>query len=93
MPEQNELFDTITLTDENGEQTEFDILDVIEYEDNKYAVLLPADDDEADEVVILQVEEVSDEEDTLLPIEDEQILADVFEIFKDHASDVFDFDD
>ena len=40
----------LTLTDENGVETEFEYLDCIEYEGKEYLVLLPM---ESDEIVIL----------------------------------------
>ena len=46
----------LTLTDENGEETEFEYLDCVEYEGKEYLVLLPM---ESDEIVILEVEPCS----------------------------------
>ena len=48
---------TITLTDENGQDVTFDYLDCLEYEGKEYLVLMPAEDD-SNEVVILEVEPV-----------------------------------
>lgn len=44
----------ITLEDENGQEVEFEFLDVIEFEGTEYIVLIENDED-ADEVVILQI--------------------------------------
>ena len=57
---QEEESSYISLTDENGEETEFEYLDCIEYEGKEYLVLLPAEDD-ANEIVILEVEPVDEE--------------------------------
>ena len=52
--EGEELDNIIVLNDENGEEIEFEFLDLIEYEGEEYVVLLPNDEDEdAGEVVIL----------------------------------------
>ena len=51
---------TITLTDENGQDVTFDYLDCLEYEGKEYLVLMPAEDD-SNEVVILEVEPVDEE--------------------------------
>ena len=44
----------ITLEDENGQEVEFEFLDVIEFEGTEYIVLIENDED-ADEVVILRL--------------------------------------
>ena len=52
--EGEELDNIIVLNDENGDEIEFEFLDLIEYEGEEYVVLLPHDEEEdADEVVIL----------------------------------------
>lgn len=39
----------VTLVDEDGEERDFIVIDTIELEDSRYAVLLPAEDAEIDE--------------------------------------------
>ncbi len=51
----------IKLSDEDGNDIFFEFLDLINYQGIDYVVLLPTDDD-ADEVVILQVEQIGEEE-------------------------------
>ena len=52
--EGEELDNIIVLNDENGDEIEFEFLDLIEYEGEEYVVLLPHDEEEeADEVVYL----------------------------------------
>ena len=50
----------LTLTDENGEETEFEYLDSVEYEGAEYLILTPTGE-ESGQVVILQVEPVDEE--------------------------------
>ena len=50
----------LTLTDENGEDMRFAYLDCIAYEGTEYLVLMPADDD-SNEIVILAIEPVDEE--------------------------------
>ena len=78
----NEFDNIIVLNDEEGNEVEFEFLDLIEYESGQYVVLLPVED-ETDQVVILKVEEVSDEEESYCAVEDEATLNAVFEIFKE----------
>ena len=71
----------IVLSDENGNDVCFDVIDYILYEDKKYIVLIESDP-AAEEVVILESETSEDEEEEMfLEIEDEDVLQAVFDIF------------
>ena len=82
----------LTLTDENGEDMRFEYLDCIAYEGTEYLVLMPADDD-SNEIVILAIEPVDEENENYLAVEDEAVLDAVYEIFKERYKDVLDFAD
>ena len=82
----------LTLTDENGEDQRFEYLDCIELEGTEYLVLMPAEED-SDEIVILEVEPVDEENENYLAVEDEAILNAVFAIFKEKYQDVLNFED
>lgn len=90
-----ELDNIIVLNDENGDEIEFEFLDLIEYEGEEYVVLLPHDEEEdADEVVILQLEDTDNEdEESYVSVDDEEVLQAVFEIFKEKFKDEFNFID
>ena len=90
--EVEEEVDILTLTDENGVETEFELLDVIDYEGKEYLVLLPQGEED-NEIVILEVEPVDDELENYLSVNDEETLAAVFSIFKDRFQDFFEFAD
>ena len=66
----------IVLYDEEGSEVEFEFLDLVNFEDEEYVVLLPVEEsDEAGEVVILKLEYVEGEEgETYLRVEDEATL-------------------
>lgn len=87
----------IALNDENGEETRFELLDLVELEGEEYIVLLPADesDEEPGEVVILKVEDSEEdgEMESYVSVDDEATLNKVFDIFKDKFKDEFDFVD
>jgi len=93
--EDEELDNIITLNDENGEEVQFEFLDLIEYNSEEYVVLLPVEEtEEAGEVVILKVEESENEdEEEYVGVEDEEELNAVFQIFKDKFKDEFNFID
>ncbi len=82
----------LTLTDENGEDMDFEYLDCIEYEGTEYLVLMPADDD-SNEIVILAIEPVDEENENYLAVEDEAVLDAVYAIFKERYKDVLTFAD
>ena len=81
----------ITLTDEKGQDTEFEYLDCIEYEGKEYLVLLPAEDESA-EIIILEIEPVDEENENYLAVEDLETLDAVYGIFKERFKDVFTFE-
>ncbi len=84
--------DFITLTDEDGKDTNFLLLDVVEYEGDDYMVMIPADDDESenddeeDGVLILKVVHEA-EEDVYVGVEDEDILDAVFNLFQEQYNE------
>lgn len=91
-----ELNNIIVLNDEEGNEVEFEFLDLIEYNSEEYVVLLPVeqeDFDEPGEVVILKVEETDEDsdEESYVGVEDQEELNAVFEIFKNKFKDEFDF--
>lgn len=90
-----ELDNIIVLNDEEGNEVNFEFLDLIEYEGEEYVVLLPTEEEEdSDEVVILKVEDTEDEEtESYVSVDDEDTLQKVFEIFKDKFKDEFNFID
>ena len=88
-----DLDNIIVLNDEEGKEVKFEFLDLIEYENEEYVILLPAEeDDDAGEVVILKVEDTdSEEEESYVSVDDEEVLNKVFEIFKEKFKDEFNF--
>ena len=96
-PNEEEI-EIITLTDENGEDMEFEFLDQVDYEGKRYAVLLPpvedvdGEENEDEEVLILQVEDDgNDKTESYVFVDDDDILSAVFDIFKERFKDEFDF--
>ena len=92
-----ELDNIITLNNENGEEVNFEFLDLVELDNEQYVVLLPVSEEENEEgeVVILKIEDTDEdaEEESYVSVEDEEILMKVFNIFKDKFKDEFNFVD
>ena len=82
----------MVLTDENGEDVEFEYLDSIEYSGKEYLILMPVGED-SNEIVILEVEPVDEETENYLSVTDEGILDAVYGIFKERYKDVLTFED
>ena len=77
----------LTLTDENGQDMDFEYLDCLTYEGKEYLVLMPA------EIVILEVEPVDEENENYLAVEDEAILDAVYGLFKEKYKDILTFEE
>ena len=90
--EMGEEVSILTLTDENGEDVNFEYLDCIAYQGKEYLVLLP-EEEESDELVILEVEPVDEEVENYLAVEDEAVLNAVYGIFKEKYQDIMTFED
>lgn len=91
---EEELDNVIVLNDEEGNEVQFEFLDLVELDGEEYVVLLPTSEDEADEgeVVILKVEDTeAEEEESYVSVDDEEILTKVFEKFKEKFKDEFNF--
>ena len=90
-----DLDNIVILNDEDGNEVRFEFLDLIELNNEEYVVLLPVveegEEEEEGEVVILKVEDT--DEDSDVSVEDEDVLNEVFEIFKERFKDDFDFVD
>ncbi len=90
-----EEMEPIILTDEEGNEYFLDLLDVIEYQGDNYAVLYPSDDaevdsDEEEGVVILKVTPYEDGSAEFDSVEDTEILDAVFEMFMENLRQAFD---
>ena len=82
----------LTLTDENGQDMDFEYLDCLTCEGKEYLVLMPADEPST-EIVILEVEPVDEENENYLAVEDEAILDAVYGLFKEKYKDILTFEE
>lgn len=79
--------DLIELIDDEGKIINFKLLDVTEYKGVKYTLLLAAEPNEEiaeDEVVIFRLNEA---EESLEPIEDENLLQEVFDFYQQESDE------
>ena len=92
---QEEYTNVITLTDSDGSDVEFEVLDIVPYKEHEYVVMLPVDDEsDSPEAVILELLEAEEdnEEDMLQGVDDEEILNAVFTLFMEKNADEFQFE-
>ena len=82
----------LTLTDENGQDIDFEYLDCLEYQGKEYLILMPAEEESA-EIVILEIQPVDEENENYLAVEDEEVLDAGYEIFKEKFKDVLTFEE
>ncbi len=82
----------LVLTDEEGRDERFELLDVVEHQGETYVVLMPVDAEDG-LVVILQVQEIpGSDEDDYLTVEDDAVSQAVYDLFRERNKDVFTFD-
>ena len=92
---QEEYTNVITLTESDGSDVDFEVLDIVPYKEHEYVVMLPVDDEsDSPEAVILELLEAEEdnEEDMLQGVEDEEILNAVFNLFMEKNADEFQFE-
>ncbi|MBQ5987074.1 MAG: DUF1292 domain-containing protein [Clostridia bacterium] len=92
MEENNSI---ITLVDDNGVEADFDLVCTFDYEGRKFAAMFPLGNVEGvadDEVVILEIVKNGDGE-SLVPIENEILLNEVFNEFMEIFEDMADGED
>lgn len=78
----------LVLTDNNGKDDEFEVLDIISFHENEYFVLYPVNSN-GDTVVILQCEDLSNGDCEYIGVNDPLILEAVFALFKERNKDMF----
>ena len=89
--------DLVTLTDDDGKEYNFEVLDAIETDDGRYLAMLPTYDDpkkmldDSGELVIVKVVE-EDGEEYYTEIEDDDEYEMVADAFVDRLEDFFEID-
>ena len=90
MEEKNLEFDYYTLTDEDGNESKFELIGSVEMDSNIYYALVPETNDE--EYVILKLTKDENGEEILITIEDDDEFDRVADFFEDELFDEVDYD-
>lgn len=66
--------EVLTLTDEDGNEHEFSVIDIIELDGSEYAILLPMEggEEDQDEAIILRIDSDDDGNEVLVDIENDE---------------------
>ena len=83
--------EVFTLTDEEGNESDFEFIGRIELGENTYVALIPVEGDE-EEYVILKVEKDEDGEEVLVTIEDDEEFDRAADAFEDEFMSEIDYD-
>lgn len=83
----------VVLQDESGMDQRFEFLDLIQYKNQRYVVLLPEENDGDGTVVVLMLEKCEGEKEIYVSVESEEVLNAVYCIFKEKYKDEYDFED
>lgn len=86
--------DIFTLTDEEGNESQFELIGNLDIDDSTYVALVPvgSEDAEEEEYVILKVEEDENGEEFLVTIDDDDEFDKVADAFEDEFMAEFDYD-
>lgn len=75
----------ISLVDENGIESEFEVILTLDANNKEYAILMPVDDEENDEALVFRIDQ-DEEGEMLVPLEDDkeyEIVVDVYNTLMD----------
>lgn len=85
-----EIDNIVTLKDERGRDQLFEFLDLIQYDNREFVVLLPRYD-ESGQVVILEIEGANGDEESYVSVQSADELEILYALFKHKYKNEFDF--
>ena len=92
---EEEMTDIFTLTDEDGNEIDFEVIGEYEKDGQRYFAMIPVEDENADsdicEYVILKLSKDGEEE-VLVTVDDDDELDDIADYFDDLFSQELDYD-
>lgn len=88
----DELDNIVTLNDEDGNEVDFEFLDVVECDGREYVILLPIEEADAGQVVIFRVEGEGENE-SYVGLDNEAEAEKIFAVFKAKNEEFFNFVD
>jgi len=85
----------LTLLDEDGKEHDFEVLDIVELEEGRYAILLPRDEEYANtnEAIIMKISVDENGEEVLFDIEDDEEWEKVADAYDELIEEDDDYDE
>lgn len=80
----------ITLVNEDGEEVDFAVLGIVEYQERNFIVLMPVNENEGETVILELIPDIEAGNSTFAPVDDD-ILYEVFDKFKAEHAGEFNF--
>lgn len=74
------------------EDFEVEVCDKVEFDNKSYVFMLPVDEPKSEDIYIMQ-ENINDDDYAYYPVEDDQLLNILFEMFKKRNGEQFQFED
>ncbi|MBQ9745621.1 MAG: DUF1292 domain-containing protein [Clostridia bacterium] len=93
MASNNNEFEVLTLTDENGSLLDFEFIGAVELDGNEYYALIPLQNNPEREYIVLRVEDAGDGEVNFIDIEDDDEFDRVADLVEDEFFSEIDYDD
>lgn len=93
MASNNNDFEVITLTDENGDLLDFEFVGAVELDGKEYYALIPLQDNPEREYIVLRAEDAGNDEVNLIDIEDDEEFDRVADLVEDEFFSEIDYDD
>lgn len=94
--EREEMDSIISLTDEQGNEVEFELLDVVPYNGQEYIAIVPVEEDDEESQMVQLYRIVPDENgetETYVGLETEEELDAVYDEFQKRNAELFNFED
>ena len=92
LEEDDAIENYITLTDDNGEDISFEIIDTLEYDDRTFAVLLPFEDEDGEVIILEILPGEGPDYDEFVSVDDDDLIEKVFEEFKKNYDGEYEFE-
>ena len=85
----------LTLLDEDGKEHDFEVLDIVEVDEGRYAILLPRDEEYANtnEAIIMKISVDENGEEVLFDIEDDEEWEKVADAYDELLEEDDDYDE
>ncbi|HHW42561.1 MAG: DUF1292 domain-containing protein [Thermoanaerobacteraceae bacterium] len=86
---EHEQEEVITLVDEEGQEKDFEVIDIVQVDGSEYAILLPLEQTEEDEgeAIILKFERDEEGNEILVDIEDDEEWEKVADYWEEMVAD------